>query len=71
MRQALAGDAPNGSKRWRTRAVADWMAAQRSHPVAPQRGWDSLQRLKPTKHRQHVPQRRQALVDAEQQDTCK
>jgi hypothetical protein len=47
------------------------MAAQRSHPVAPQRGWDSLQRLKPTKHRQHVPQRRQALADAEQQDTCK
>ena len=46
LRQALAGPAPDGAKYWRARAVADWMAATLGRPVATQRGWDYLQRLK-------------------------
>ncbi len=52
LRQALAGPAPDGSKRWRARALADWMAAKLGRPVAAQRGWDYLQRLK---HSQQAP----------------
>lgn len=66
--QALAGPAPDGSKRWRTRDVADWMAAQLGPPVATQRGWDYLQRLK---HSPQVPRPRHALANTEQQDTFK
>lgn len=68
LRQALAEDAPDGSKRWRARAVADWMAAKLGRPVATQRGWDYWQRLK---HSHQVPRPRHALADAEQQDTFK
>jgi transposase len=64
LRAALAGPAPDGSKRWRARDVADWMAAKLGRPVATQRGWDYLQRLK---HSQQVPRPRHALADAEQQ----
>jgi transposase len=64
LRQALAGDAPDGGKRWRARDVADWMAAQLGRPVATQRGWDYLQRLK---HSQQVPRPQHALADPEQQ----
>ncbi len=46
LRQALVGPAPDGSKHWRARDVADWMAATLGRPVATQRGWDYLQRLK-------------------------
>src|SRR5215831_510687 len=38
LRQALAGPTPAGTKRWRARDVADWMAAQLGRPVATQRG---------------------------------
>ena len=68
LRAALASDAPDGAKRWRARAVADWMAAKLSRPVATQRGWDYLQRLK---YSQQVPRPRHALADAEQQETFK
>jgi transposase len=68
LRAALAGDAPDGAKRWHARAVADWMAKRLGRPVATQRGWDYLQRLK---HSQQVPRPRHVLADAEQQDTCK
>jgi transposase len=68
LRAALAGPAPDGAKRWRARDVADWMAAKLGRPVAPQRGWDYLQRLT---HRQQVPRPQQALADAEQQETFK
>jgi transposase len=68
LRQALAGPAPAGSTQWRARAVADWMAVTLGRPVATQRGWDYLQRLK---HSLQVPRPRHALADAEQQDTFK
>ena len=68
LRAALAGDAPEGAKRWRARAVADWMAERLGRPVATQRGWDRLQRLKRS---QQVPRPRHALADLEQQDTFK
>jgi transposase len=64
LRQALAGPAPDGAKRWRARDVADWMAATLGRPVATQRGWDYLQRLK---HSLQVPRPRHALADGEQQ----
>ncbi len=65
---ALAGPAPDGAKRWRARDVADWMAAKLDRPVATQRGWDYLQRLK---HSQQVPRPRHALANTEQQDSFK
>lgn len=68
LRAALAGPAPDGAKRWRARDVADWMAAKLSRPVATQRGWDYLQRLK---HSQQVPRPQHALADPEQQETFK
>lgn len=68
LRQALAGPAPDGAKHWRARDVADWMAAKLGRPVATQRGWDYLQRLK---HSQQVPRPQHALADPEQQDTFK
>ncbi len=68
LRQALAGRAPDGSKHWRARDVADWMAATLGRPVATQRGWDYLQRLKQS---QQVPRPQHALADPEQQDTFK
>src|SRR5690348_5052284 len=61
-RQALAGRAPDGSKQWTCRAVADWMAARLGRPVSVQRGWDYLQRLK---HSPQVPRPRHALADLE------
>jgi transposase len=64
LRAALAGPTPEGGKRWRARDVADWMAAQLGRPVATQRGWDYLQRLK---HSQQVPRPQHALADPEQQ----
>ncbi len=68
LRQALAGPVPDGSTQWRARAVADWMAQRLGRPVATQRGWDYLQRLK---HSLQVPRPRHALADAEQQDAFK
>jgi len=64
LRQALAGPSPNGAKRWRARDVADWMAAKLGRPVATQRGWDYLQRLK---HSQQLPRPQHALADLDQQ----
>jgi len=68
LRAALAGLTPDGATRWRARDVADWMAQRLGHPVATQRGWDYLQRLK---HSQQVPRPRHALAEAEQQDSFK
>ena len=68
LRAALAGPAPDGSKHWSCRAVADWMAAQLGRPVQVQRGWDYLQRLKQSRQ---APRPRHALADAEQQETFK
>jgi transposase len=68
LRQALAGRAPDGSKQWTCRAVADWMAARLGRPVPVQRGWDYLQRLK---HSPQVPRPQHALADLEEQETFK
>jgi transposase len=68
LRAALAGPTPDEAKRWRARDVADWMAAKLERPVATQRGWDYLQRLK---HSQQVPRPRHALAAVEQQDSFK
>ena len=68
LRVALADLAPDGAKRWRARDVADWMAAKLGRPVATQRGWDYLQRLK---HSLQVPRPRHALAAVEQQETFK
>src|SRR5215469_1064559 len=68
LRQALAGPAPDGAKRWRARDVADWIANKLGRPVATQRGWDYLLRLKQS---QQVPRPRHALADPGQQDAFK
>ena len=68
LRQALAGPAPDGAKHWSCRAVADWMAAQLGRPVAVQRGWEYLQRLKQSRQ---MPRPRHALADAAQHAACK
>ncbi len=68
LRQALAGEAPEGAKRWTCRAVADWIADKLGRPVQVQRGWDYLQRLKQS---QQVPRPRHALADGEQQAAIK
>ena len=68
LRHALAGNAPDGSKKWTCQAVADWMAAKLGRPVQVQRGWDYLQRLKQSRQ---TPRPRHALADAEQQAECK
>src|SRR5215470_12752012 len=68
LRTALAGSTPEGAKRWRARDVADWMAAQLGRPVATQRGWDYLQRLKQS---QQVPRPQHALADPDEQGLFK
>jgi transposase len=68
LRAALVGPAPDGSKHWSCRAVADWMTAKLGRPVQVQRGWDYLQRLKQSRQ---APRPRHALADAEQQDRFK
>jgi transposase len=68
LRQALTGKAPDGSKHWTCRAVADWMAAKLGRPVQVQRGWDYLQRLKQSRQ---VPRPQHALADAAAQETFK
>src|SRR5262245_62156411 len=67
-RQALAGPAPDGARRWTARAVAAWMSAKLGRPVRVQRGWDYLQRLK---HSQQLPRPRHARADPEAQDAFK
>ena len=64
LRAALGGPTPDGAKRWRARDVADWMATRLGRPVATQRGWDYLQRLKQS---QQVPRPQHALADPDQQ----
>lgn len=68
LQAALAGPAPDGAQRWRARDVADWMAKRLGRPVATQRGWDYLQRLK---HSLQVPRPQHALADLAQQETFK
>src|SRR5450432_4730164 len=67
LRQALAGPAPDGANHWSCRAVADGMAEKLGRPVAVQRGWEYLQRLKQSRQ---APRPRHALADAAQQAAC-
>ncbi len=50
LREALAGPPPGGEDGegdlWTARAVAEWMSARLGRPIAVQRGWDYLQRLR-------------------------
>jgi transposase len=68
LRRALAGDPPEGAKRWGARAVADWMVSKLGRPVQTQRGWDYLHRLK---HSLQLPRPRHAFADRDQQATFK
>jgi transposase len=70
LRQALAGPPPGGvsGDLWTARAVAAWMSARLGRAVAPQRGWDYLQRLQ---YSPQVPRPRHTEADPEAQATFK
>lgn len=70
LRQALAGPPPGGAAGdlWTARAVAAWMSLRLDRSVAPQRGWDYLQRLQ---YSPQVPRPRHTEADAEAQATFK
>jgi transposase len=68
LRQAIAGPAPDHSKRWTARMVAAWIAEKLGRPVRVQRGWDYLQRLK---HSQQLPRPQHVLADLEEQAAFK
>ena len=67
LRVALAGPAPEGA-RWSGRVVGEWMAQRLGRPVAYQRGWDDLQRLKA---RQRQPRPRHVAASAAEQEALK
>ena len=68
LRQAIAGPAPDHSKRWSARTVAAWIFAKLGRPVRVQLGWDYVQRLK---HSQQLPRPQHALADPEEQTAFK
>src|SRR5262249_39695537 len=68
LRQAIAGPAPDHSKRWTARAVATWISQRLGRAVRVQRGWDYLQRLK---HSQQLPRSQHALANPEEQAAFK
>ena len=63
LREALAGDAPDGGL-WSGRKVAAWIARKAGRAVGPQRGWAYLRRLG---HVPKVPRPAHAGADAEEQ----
>jgi transposase len=67
LRQALGAPAADG-ERWTSRTVAEWMSARLGRPVAPQRGWDYLQRLGA---RLRQPRPRHVAASAEEQAAFK
>ena len=62
LRQALAGPPPGGTPttRWSGRLVAAWMSERLGRPVALQRGYDYLQRLR---YSPQVPRQRHVHAD--------
>src|SRR5436305_10190838 len=70
LRQALAGAPPGGtpSARWSGRLVALWMSERLGRPVAVQRGYDYLQRLR---YSPQVPRQRHVLADPVAQEAFK
>jgi transposase len=63
LRQALAGSPPDAAL-WTARLVAVWMSERVGHPIAVQRGWDYLRRLR---HSPQVPRPRHVQADPEAQ----
>jgi transposase len=73
LRQALAGAPPGPpggtpTTRWSGRLVAAWMSERLGRPVAVQRGWDYLQRLR---YSPQVPRQRHVHADAVAQEQFK
>jgi transposase len=70
LRQALAGAPPGGTPnaRWSGRLVAAWMSERLGRPVAVQRGYDYLQRLR---HSLQVPRQRHVHADPLAQEQFK
>ena len=66
LRQALAAPASAGV--WSGPRVAAWMGVRLGRPVAPQRGWDYLQRLE---HSLHIPRPAPVKADPVAQATFK
>src|SRR5258706_1381220 len=69
VRQALTGSPFGGGVEalWTARAVAAWMSERLGRPVAVQRGWDSLQRPRPSPQ---VPRPRPLQADTHGQTDC-
>jgi len=67
LRHALSEPAPEG-ERWTSRTVAEWMSQRLGRPVAPQRGWDYLQRLDA---RLRLPRPRHVSASPEEQAAFK
>ena len=70
LRHALAGPPPGASAttRWSGRLVAHWMSERLGRPVAVQRGYDYLQRLR---HSLQVPRQRHVHADPAAQERFK
>lgn len=75
LREALAGPPPGAEdtaggdgELWTARAVAEWMSARLGRPIAVQRGWDYLQRLRQSPQ---VPRPTHTQADPEAQATFK
>jgi transposase len=60
LRVALQSLPPTGQGLWTGRLVAIWISERLGRPVAAQRGWDYLQRLR---HSPQVPRQRHVLAD--------
>jgi transposase len=70
LRQALAGSPPGATPttRWSGRLVARWMSERLGRPIAVQRGWDYLQRLR---YSPQVPRPRHVQADPVAQEQFK
>ncbi len=68
LRTTLQGDPPGGQQGWTARLVAGWMGERLGRPVAVQRGWDYLQRLR---YSPQVPRQRHVHADLLAQERFK
>jgi transposase len=70
LRQALSGSPPGGmpNARWTGRLVARWMSERLGRPLAVQRGYDYLQRLR---YSPQVPRQRHVHADPVDQERFK
>jgi transposase len=65
---APPGSPPGGQTLWTARLVAGWMSERLGRPVAVQRGWDYLQRLR---YSPQVPRQRHVCADPVAQEQFK